>query len=381
MSGYDAKVNSYLPDFEGNLIPFSNFTRLYYYVQADSRLNQTRDMWIVDKRGRMPLDSDPILSDDPYRRDWCQIFREQNNRLIEEGEEAINCWLENAVSAYVTQYGLGGPKNISSTIHDFRNWSSVNKIDLDPPTLNITAFTKSGDPSLGGYNESELLRPQSWYRDGQTYDMVYVQTNGTCQTVGNYQWGFSFQQLFICTTLLLLWTIGTYILWLRAHFTQKVRGRDTSQTSGENKAVFELAAAMQKELNVEFVDHSLLIEKQLRDRIENELKGGAISYAPAYPEFQEYTFRKGTKNWLKKEKWWVLGLLVSLVLSGTMWLAVDGLVFWYWTFSLWPGLIFAMCVGTSNGSRALLVLPWCILGAAIVVGVSAGGRVYNDSLI
>lgn len=359
MSGYDSNVGSYLPDYDNNFVPFNNFSRVLYVIHDGWRINQTNEFWVVSNSTSGYYASDPVLSD---RYDRCRQRRK--DQVI--GND--NCALENQVSNYVWEYGLGGTKNVSST---FNLTDGSLGPEIPPPILNISAYDTSGDTTLGGSNQPSLLRPLSWFRANKTYSIAYVEENGSCQNTGDYQWGFSFLQLLVSLILLIMWTIGIYILWLRAHFTQKLRGRESCQTSGEHKAVLELAVAMQQELDIQQVNVSLLIERQLDDRVDKELKGGAMSYAPAYPELKTYSFRKGTKNWFKREKWWFALIVVSSLLSSTLWMVYNtGLWrFWFWLFGLWLALILAMCIGTSNGSRALIILFCCILDSLVMIGL------------
>lgn len=70
-------------------------------------------------------------------------------------------------------------------------------------------------------------------------------------------------------------------MWIYTHYTLALRNRLQEQISGEHRAVLELAAAMQTELEIEHVDPHLLREKQLRERINKGIRGGAVSYAYA----------------------------------------------------------------------------------------------------
>jgi hypothetical protein len=78
--------------------------------------------------------------------------------------------------------------------------------------------------------------------------------------------------------LLLAWTLGIYALWLHTHYTMMLRKQLYEEISGEHRAILELAAAMQRELDVEHVDPSVLREKQLKEKINKEILGGRISY-------------------------------------------------------------------------------------------------------
>jgi hypothetical protein len=138
--------------------------------------------------------------------------------------------------------------------------------------------------------------------------------------------------------------------------------RDESQTSGVHKGIIELAAAMQKELDVQDIDPALLNEKQLDERINKELKGGGIAYFSAYPEADRHSFRRGMRNWFAQNKWWFLAICCATVSAPTL-LAMLGfsgnlaaLFFGCLSAGVWVGIALAFCLGTTNGSRALIVL-------------------------
>ena len=78
--------------------------------------------------------------------------------------------------------------------------------------------------------------------------------------------------------LLLAWTLGNYALWLHTHYMMTLRKKLYEEISGEHRAILELAAAMQRELDVEHIDPLVLREKQLKERINIEILGGRISY-------------------------------------------------------------------------------------------------------
>lgn len=358
MTGYDSNVDAYLPDYNGSYILFANFTKVVYVIHDGWRLNQTGEYWITVDTDRIP-------------------------NLHEDGDcPLISCTAVYDVASYVRTYGLDGISNESSTIPVLPKVESSsptyiypnNVVQLDPPVLNISAYTTEsvgtphGVDSLLQNPPDAISRPQTWVNANESYDLTYVLKNGSCQNTGDYQWGFSFLQLLVCLILLLLWTVGIYILWLRAHFTQKLRGRDPSQNSGEHKAVLELAEAMTQELSIQHINPSLLVEKKINDRVNNEHRGGAISYVLTYPVPQTYSFRKGTANWLKREKWWLAWTVVSTFPCSTFFLLPSPYSgqLWLWSFGLPVGSILAMCIGKSNGSRIIIVLFWCALAALVI---------------
>lgn len=48
MSGYDFNVASNVMDRDGNLIPFSNFSRVLYVIHDGWRIDQNDSYWITD---------------------------------------------------------------------------------------------------------------------------------------------------------------------------------------------------------------------------------------------------------------------------------------------------------------------------------------------
>lgn len=193
----------------------------------------------------------------------------------------------------------------------------------------------------------------------------------------DYKWGFSFLQLFICIIILFAWTVGMYIMWIYTHYTLALRSRLPEQISGANRAVLELAVAMQNELEVQHVDPCLLREKQLKERINREIGGGAISYAYADSAPKFHSIRRAIKTWFAAEKWWLLAMLTVSVLMSTLWMTLSydgsgwfwfGFWFWLWLPSVWFGQFWAFCIGKTTGSRSLIILFWASIGGIIVIG-------------
>jgi hypothetical protein len=360
MSGYDANVGSYLTDYDNNFVPFRKFSRVLYIVHDGRRINQTDDYQIVTPD---ESSTDPVLSG---HDEWCKTQRERNYPAYLWDK---SCMLKNAVSDYVWANGLGGGKNEPSIIN-YTAPGGYDPTNLDPPTLNISAYLTPGDSTLGGYGDGKA-GVTHWFKDDQKYPLDYVEQFGRCQTIGTYRWGFSFLQLFVCIILLFLWTVGIYVLWLRAHFTLKLRNHDSRQTSGPHKAILELSAAMEKQLDLEDTDAAILIEEQLDERINNELKGGAIFYASAYPLPAGYSFRKGTKEWIKREKWWLVVLFVATTFVSTTWMLAWWLGSWSW--GIWGSVILAKMFGTTAGSRWLIGLFGGIISAIIICALAIAG--------
>ena len=74
-------------------------------------------------------------------------------------------------------------------------------------------------------------------------------------------WGFSFLQLYIVLVLLTVWTLGTYILWLKAHLT--LAQRNDSEIPVKFKATLHLVSIVNKEFAVIGEEPSALTNRQL----------------------------------------------------------------------------------------------------------------------
>jgi len=152
-----------------------------------------------------------------------------------------------------------------------------------------------------------------------------------------------------------------------------LRNRLPEEIPGENRAVLELAAAMQDELDIKDIDPSLLREKQLKVRIKKEIQGGSISSAYLSSTLESHSIWKSVKTWFKTEKWWFLAILITSASCGVG-----------WVYTLWVGIIFtfvcfgqllAFCMGTTAGSRLLVILFWALLG--VIMGCVMVGIMYQ----
>jgi hypothetical protein len=222
-------------------------------------------------------------------------------------------------------------------------------------------------------NESEAV----FMTNGVQYTFNYLSANGTCQPLGTYQWGFSFFFLFFFLLTLLVWSIGTYIFWLKAHLTLKVR--DIREIPGEYKAVIGLGAAMQREFTKEGEDITCLEERQIISRIRRDLKGGTIKNDSAIIQQPQYRFRETIKRWFRRDKWWFGGFVALTAIWITILVtAFLGIRYTYYispTFLisvcafLSLGTLLAMFIGRKTGSRILMLLFCGVLGIIVVKSI------------
>ena len=130
---------------------------------------------------------------------------------------------------------------------------------------------------------------------------------------------------------------------------------------------------MQQGLEIQDIDPSKLREKQLKERVHKDLKGGAISYAYTHADPQTYGIWKGFKGWLKREKWWFSAVFATTVLCSTLWMSWNfgWIRFTIFLVGVWLGLVLSFCLGTTNGSRALITLFWSVVSAIVTISVFA----------
>ncbi|KAJ0385877.1 hypothetical protein COL922a_005468 [Colletotrichum nupharicola] len=206
-----------------------------------------------------------------------------------------------------------------------------------------------------------------------TYDLNYIRSNGTCQPVTEidkinasaretYQWGFSYIQLFIMLLLLILWTLGMSAMWVKSHMTMRMRGRFDKPKGF--KGVLELAAAIRKELQESNPDD--LTHDQLSEEIKKRLRGGTIELEKAGSPAM-YGVWGGLWGWIKDWRWWATTWCV-LTAIGSLLITYKGGLF-LWIMILSASMFFAMVIGRSSKSMAMLSLWGLVLGIIIWIAV------------
>lgn len=181
----------------------------------------------------------------------------------------------------------------------------------------------------------------------------------------SYKWGFSFFQLYIMIAMVLVWTLGIYMMWLQAHLTMRKRGRQ--DVAGEQKAILELAESMRHNLMKHGHDPSTMTEAEIDKAMAEDLKGGSITYQlPIMPE--GFSLRKGLKGWLVREKWWTIVLLLLLIVVCTVWMTNPEVS--KWLAGPTAGIMVAMQLGSTFGSRMLVLLFLCLFWIALCTPLS-----------
>lgn len=210
--------------------------------------------------------------------------------------------------------------------------------------------------------------------DNETFVLGDSTTQGKCQPDVSYKWGFSFLFLFIFLIVLLVWTAGTYIMWLKARLA--MRHHDNAEIVGEYKAVINLASAINNEFGKRGENPGFLRERQIRLMMKKELNGGTMMYHSPLRE-NKFKYREGFKRWLIRDKWWILALTISLVcvIAPVATFGFRGFnhsdygAFGFGIFSVFiaAGIFAARMIGRTKRSRVLTIVIFLVLGLLAVI--------------
>ncbi|KAH0432059.1 hypothetical protein CcaCcLH18_06714 [Colletotrichum camelliae] len=397
MSGYQANSGAFIRGSDGEMLKFSDFDMIAYIIHDGDRVNLTKDYPVTFARSN--YDSEQLLGntmDGYYPNSWytwsyyasssCeedQEYSSEDRDKLWQERYPLNCRcsLHGSISNYTKAHGFFGLENKNST---FMNQT------LSSPTLNISAFyLPERYNTIFGNNWTDPRTSTQPFRDrdkatytynmgNDTYDLNYIRSNGTCQPVTEidkinasaretYQWGFSYIQLFIMLLLLILWTLGMSAMWIKSHLTMRMRGRFDKPKGF--KGVLELAAAIRKELQESNPDD--LTHDQLSEEIKKRLRGGTIELEKAGSPAM-YGVWGGFWGWIKNWKWWATAWCL-LTAIGSLLITYKGGVF-LWIMILSASMFFAMVIGRSSKSMAMLSLWGFILGIIVWIAVMSALR-------
>lgn len=312
-------------------------------------------------------------------------------------------------SSDVSLYGFYGLDDRSSKFLDY---------ELDPPTLNISAFflqppaDKTVDPSLTSgrrfdYPEDdcygfEWTDPSGHtpFRDvrnrrfqdlqGRTYSLAEIEARGTCQpfvvnscsgadalfdrscSVQLFQWGFSFLQAFINVLLTLLWGVGLYIIWLKSRIQLPLRG--SREVPRGWRALIHLAETMRTDLDRHGIDPANMTDRELKTWIHKNTNGGAVTFQNSddgLPPLENpgLGLLAAFRQWLRRgeNKWWfsAYGVITTVAISVGLGLWGRYTLLRMSLLGLSNGLFWAITVGRSGVSKTMLVTFWFLMGVIL----------------
>src|SRR4051812_25949666 len=90
-----------------------------------------------------------------------------------------------------------------------------------------------------------------------------------------FKWGFSFLQIFIIVIALLIWTMGTCLLWLKSHF--RLPFQDHLEVPRGYKPLLLLAQTIDHQFDAVGFDVHSLTNKQLKTEIRRSPGEESIS--------------------------------------------------------------------------------------------------------
>ncbi|KAK5033178.1 hypothetical protein LTS07_003479 [Exophiala sideris] len=305
MAGYTANIEAFVQVSTGSMVPYADFDIIRYIVHDAHRINNTLGTDFVVTTGGTNSSglSDIVLLTDNYA-DLCYEFSPattsgHGNDTIDWSSTFseyadIDCRFYWHVSEYGSKYGFLGLNQTKSTF----NHSGV-LVELDPPSLNITATFWKQDFIDGPSDSAISTTPFNQWPSGYwwttasgdrpfhkfidptftngefTYSLEEINVNGECQQIqSSYKWGFSFLVLFSVIILFLVWSLGMYILWVDAYLNS--RFNRAGRTLGIQRAVLDLAACMQREIGPDGIE--MMSNPELQNKIRGESRGGLITY-------------------------------------------------------------------------------------------------------
>ncbi|KAK4175469.1 hypothetical protein QBC36DRAFT_189827 [Triangularia setosa] len=225
----------------------------------------------------------------------------------------------------VREYGFFGRLNSNTT---WGNWDER----LIAPALNIAAFylppvvgVPVGDSGIVvayGYDWQDPLTKDYPFRNkskttfasgNRTFTLDYILEHGSCQPISDkYQWGFSYLQLYIVINVLLLWSTGIYLLWLKAQLNLPLVQYD--QVPEEWECVLHMSHELQKQLERSGVKSvNKLTHLQLKDHVTAHLQGGQISFGAEIETDMIIILRIGVWKWLRINRLWVCAFALQVL--------------------------------------------------------------------
>lgn len=264
-------------------------------------------------------------------------------------------------------------------------------ISLPSPSLNITAASFVNQTAYycdgpfsfdapASFDYVDCMYSPSWSEDGfgqfdtyrgpvlwtipssnTTYDEAFMQSNGICQQLATYKWGFSALMLFCFTLILSIWSIGTYAVWLDAYLHSRLLR--AGKTMGKNRAMLDLAAAMRKDIGMDDAEHAseaelagLLSENRARYRVRLGAPNEHTLPQSRWGDVQEWWQGISLRQWAYAEKWWLVVLLLAMIFTSTFLGKIGGCL-------IVAGVVWTLALGRTVRSR------WLVFAAFFVVAI------------
>ncbi|KAI0394822.1 hypothetical protein F5Y17DRAFT_426291 [Xylariaceae sp. FL0594] len=302
-TGYTPTTAAFIRISDDNLVPFHLFVPLAYVISDGSRVG-------LGDQCHIPYSAHPITGD-PILRSKTSLKSQDDSKCGIYPTYPI-CALQKAVADYRATYGPG-----FSGHSIFNNSNRVSYLEGWP--LDIKAFSFAPDwhkfegryvnPTHGSEapsNGSETI----WEFSKETYTLTNILDQGQCQPVQDvFKWGFSFLQIFILVLSLSVWTIGTYVLWIKSRF--RLPCRSPLGVPRGYTAMILLANRVQESFYEFGLSARHLGENELKYGIRKLQDGGNISPGVScdFTNFQ---------SWLTRERTWIIVIALGTTISLTL---------------------------------------------------------------
>lgn len=258
--------------------------------------------------------------------------------------------------------------------------------------MNITAFflPRHLEPLVYGWSWQHPLTGRYPFRDpknivyhdkqGHIYSLRSIPATGVCQPVMKpcdnneqddgacaiqiYSWGFSYQQAFISSILILSWTIGLFLMWLTASLQLPLN--DTPEIPRGWRAVIYLGETLRKDLEQHGIDAEKLTDRELRRQVNKVLSGVKVRFKEQLTH-PGRGFRTAFKQWLARSKaafafLSMLSIFTAFIMPWCLW---QHTVYTALLLGLGFGSLWATVFGYNPESRLLLVAA-AIAGSVLI---------------
>ncbi|KAK3984706.1 hypothetical protein QBC44DRAFT_9400 [Cladorrhinum sp. PSN332] len=379
MTGYVGKTEAFIRIHQSDdpsFIKFAEFDVVEFIVHDAWRINMTNNL-IVGFGVKYLKGGDPRLTEDylihQYKRaEICKTA--EFNHTCELSDNLFTCEAilhqENSPIQKLAdrlqdalQYGFNGLNNTPSV------W---NNVTLPPPSLNISWYSglllyqrfwyhvagETFDNLIEEHNPSDLI--YTW--SNRTYSLDYIRDNGMCQAVTDvYEWGFSYMQLVLTISLLLIWTTGAGLVWLKAHINLPLVEYPNVPTG--LRCYLHLNSAIAKGFAAAGIDPGKLTDRELAESVKYDLQGGRVSFKPLVFKF-ERSLKLFLWESVNKQKLWFLVFLSDLI-------ATCFIFYFRWYSTYWSFLLLSwFCpLAAMLSILAELRRRWILLHLAVAVPV------------
>lgn len=159
-----------------------------------------------------------------------------------------------------------------------------------------------------------------------------------------------------------IWSTGITIMWAKAH--SRLPLVDEPEVPQGWHGVVELSRSIESELLTAGLDVTAVTDSKAKREIRKRLRGGAVTFEGRRLSKPDYRFRTELMKWLKGAAWW-LGAFAACAAVASVCVVVDPsriAMIPFWTVA--GSIAAALWLGTTMGSRLLIVLTLS-LGAGV----------------